>query len=77
MLAEMKSTQHVFAIKVLKKDVIVQGNDVDCTMIEKRVLALANKPPFLTNLFCCFQTMVSYENGNVTIKHVSVELSQI
>ncbi|KAJ1876760.1 Serine/threonine kinase, partial [Coemansia sp. RSA 486] len=78
MLSEEKSTSKLYAIKVLKKEFIVENDEFESTRSEKRVLLIANKErhPFLIGLHSCFQTpnhiffVMEYISGGDLMMHV-------
>ncbi len=63
-MAELRSssassgTRRFYAVKCLKKDAVLEDDDVECALIERKVLALGCRHPFLCHLFCTFQTDV-------------------
>ena len=59
LLAQHAATKKHYAIKALKKDVVLEDDDVEATMVEKRILALGCSCPFITQLHSTFQTSVS------------------
>uniref|UniRef100_A0A3P8X323 Protein kinase C n=1 Tax=Cynoglossus semilaevis TaxID=244447 RepID=A0A3P8X323_CYNSE len=75
-LAELHKCGSFFAIKALKKDVVLMDDDVECTMVERRVLSLAWENPFLTHLYCTFQTkenlffVMEFVNGGDLMFHI-------
>jgi RAC serine/threonine-protein kinase len=78
MLGRDRETKELFAIKILKKDVIIEKEEVEHTLTENRVLQSV-KHPFLTALKYSFQTkdrlcfVLEYVNGGELFFHLSRE----
>jgi RAC serine/threonine-protein kinase len=71
-----KATGHLYAIKILKKSVIIAKDEVVHTLTENRVLQ-KSRHPFLTHLTYSFQTpdrlcfVMEYVNGGELFYHLS------
>jgi len=78
MLAETKASKQLYAIKVLKKEFIIENDEVESTKSERDVFIIANKArhPFLLNLHACFQTetrvyfVMEYISGGDLMLHI-------
>lgn len=77
-LCREKSTSMMYAIKILKKEVIIAKDEVAHTLTENRVLQTTNHP-FLTSLKYSFQTadrlcfVMEYVNGGELFFHLCRE----
>ncbi|KAG8243274.1 RAC-alpha serine/threonine-protein kinase [Homalodisca vitripennis] len=77
-LCREKATGRLYAIKILKKEVIIQKDEVAHTLTENRVLRTTNHP-FLISLKYSFQTadrlcfVMEYVNGGELFFHLSRE----
>ncbi|CAO1614643.1 unnamed protein product [Jaminaea pallidilutea] len=81
MLAEEKRSNNLYAIKVLKKEFIIENDEVESTKSEKRVFLAAarERHPFLLGLHSCFQTetrvyfVMEYVSGGDLMLHIQKE----
>jgi len=77
-LCREKSSSHLYAIKILKKEVIIKKDEVEHTMTENRVLQ-STRHPFLIGLKYSFTTsdrlcfVMEYVNGGELFFHLSRE----
>ncbi|KAH8867229.1 Protein kinase C iota type [Schistosoma japonicum] len=66
---EHKPTNRIYAMKVIKKETILDEEDIDWVQTEKHVFECATNHPFLVGLHSCFQTrsrlffVIEFVNG--------------
>lgn len=56
LMVEQKKTKRVYAMKVIKKELVNDDEDIDWVQTEKHVFETATNYPFLVGLHSCFQT---------------------
>ena len=56
LMAELKRDKQLYAIKVIKKQVVLEDEDIEWLQTEKNVFEIASNNHFLVGLHSCFQT---------------------
>lgn len=56
LMVELKTTKRIYAMKVIKKELVTEDEDIDWVQTEKHVFETASNYPFLVGLHSCFQT---------------------
>jgi len=56
LMVELKKTKRIYAMKVIKKELVMDEEDIDWVQTEKHVFEQASNHPFLVGLHSCFQT---------------------
>uniref|UniRef100_A0ABD2WU60 protein kinase C n=1 Tax=Trichogramma kaykai TaxID=54128 RepID=A0ABD2WU60_9HYME len=56
LMVELKATKRIYAMKVIKKSLVTDDEDIDWVQTEKHVFETASNHPFLVGLHSCFQT---------------------
>lgn len=56
LMVELKKTKRIYAMKVIKKALVADDEDIDWVQTEKHVFETASNHPFLVGLHSCFQT---------------------
>uniref|UniRef100_A0AAY5EF31 Protein kinase C n=1 Tax=Electrophorus electricus TaxID=8005 RepID=A0AAY5EF31_ELEEL len=76
LLVRLKKTEHMYAMKVVKKELVHDDEDIDWVQTEKHVFEQASSNPFLVGLHSCFQTesrlflVIEYVNGGDLMFHM-------
>ena len=58
LMVELKSTKRIYAMKVIKKELVTDDEDIDWVQTEKHVFETASNHPFLVGLHSCFQVCI-------------------
>lgn len=56
LMVELKKNKRIYAMKVIKKELVTDDEDIDWVQTEKHVFETASNHPFLVGLHSCFQT---------------------
>jgi len=76
LMVEQKRTKRIYAMKVIKKELVNDDEDIDWVQTEKHVFEVASNHPFLVGLHSCFQTpsrlffVIEFVNGGDLMFHM-------
>ncbi|MEQ2196293.1 hypothetical protein XENOCAPTIV_004837 [Xenoophorus captivus] len=67
LLVQLKKTERIYAMKVVKKELVNDDEDIDWVQTEKHVFEQASNHPFLVGLHSCFQTDSRFYSAEISL----------